>query len=52
MSVNSSLIYQGGMLANALNGSPGEYSRKAETQTNWRGGAQPVEHVVQFDTKR
>ena len=40
------------MLANALNRPPGEYSRKAETQTNWRGGAQPVEHVVQFDTKR
>ena len=33
-------------VANALNGPPGEYGRKAETQRNWRGGAQPVEHVV------
>ena len=32
--------------ANALSEPPGEYDRKVETQTNWRGGAQPVEHVV------
>ncbi len=31
---------------------PGEYGRKAKTQRNWRGGTQPVEHVVQFDTNR
>ena len=37
---------------NPLSRPPGEYSRKAETQRNWRGGTQPVEHVVQFDTKR
>ena len=38
--------------ANALSQSPGEYGRKAETQRNWRGGTQPVEHVVQFETNR
>ena len=26
--------------------------RKVETQMNWRGGTQPVEHVVQFDTNQ
>jgi len=31
---------------NPLSKAPGEYGRKAETQRNWRGGAQPVEHVV------
>ena len=25
---------------------PGEYARKSETQRNWRGPAQTVEHVV------
>ena len=32
--------------ANALSAPPGEYGRKAETQRNWRGPAQAVEHVV------
>ncbi len=31
---------------NPLSRSPGEYGRKVETQRNWRGGTQPVEHVV------
>jgi len=38
--------------ANASSGPPGKYGRKAETQRNWRGPAQPVERVVQFETKR
>jgi hypothetical protein len=38
--------------ANALSIPPGEYGRKAETQRNWRGPAQAVEHVVQFDATR
>ena len=38
--------------ANAISGPPGEYDRKVKTQMNWRGGTQPVEHVVQFDTKQ
>ncbi len=38
--------------ANALSIPPGEYGRKTETQRNWRGPAQAVEHVVQFDAKR
>ncbi|PIY69032.1 hypothetical protein COY90_02655, partial [Candidatus Roizmanbacteria bacterium CG_4_10_14_0_8_um_filter_39_9] len=37
---------------NPLSRPPGEYDRKVKTQRNWRGGTQPVEHVVQFDTKR
>ncbi len=37
---------------NPLSKLPGEYGRKVETQRNWRGGTQPVEHVVQFETKR
>ena len=37
---------------NPLSKPPGEYGRKVETQRNWRGGTQPVEHVVQFDTNR
>ena len=37
---------------NPLSKPPGEYGRKVETQRNWRGGTQPVEHVVQFETKR
>ena len=42
------VLPSGGMReeANALNGPPGKYDRKVETQRNWRGGAQPVEHVV------
>ena len=35
-----------GFLANALSIPPGEYARKSETQRNWRGPAQAVEHVV------
>ena len=31
---------------NPLSKPPGEYGRKVETQRNWRGGTQPVEHVV------
>ena len=31
---------------NPLSRPPGEYGRKVETQRNWRGGTQPVEHVV------
>ncbi len=38
--------------ANALSIPPEEYGRKAETQRNWRGPAQAVEHVVQFDATR
>gem|GEM_PF-271033 len=37
---------------NPLSKPPGEYDRKVKTQRNWRGGTQPVEHVVQFDTNR
>ncbi len=37
---------------NPLSRPPGEYDRKVKTQRNWRGGTQPVEHVVQFDTNR
>ena len=37
---------------NPLSKPPGEYGRKVETQRNWRGGTQPVEHVVQFDTNQ
>ncbi len=37
---------------NPLSRLPGEYGRKVETQRNWRGGTQLVEHVVQFETKR
>ena len=32
--------------ANALSIPPGKYNRKIETQRNWRGPAQAVEHVV------
>ena len=32
--------------ANAWSWPPGEYGRKVETQRNWRGPAQAVEHVV------
>ena len=32
--------------ANALSEPPGEYGRKAETQRNWRGDTQLVDHVV------
>ena len=40
-------IRQGGCdEANALSRPPGNYGRKAKTQRNWRGGTQPVEHVV------
>ena len=39
-------------VGNPLSKPPGEYGRKAETQRNWRGGTQPVEHVVQFETNR
>ena len=35
-----------GVKANALSIPPGEYARKGETQRNWRGPAQAVEHVV------
>ncbi len=42
-------IDPGGVVANALSIPPGEYGRKAKTQRNWRGPAQAVEHVVQFD---
>jgi len=35
-----------GAAANALSIPPGEYGRKVETQRNWRGPAQAVEHVV------
>src|SRR3989442_12268878 len=38
--------------ANAISIPAGEYGRKAETQRNWRGPAQAVEHVVQFDATR
>ncbi len=38
--------------ANALSIPPGKYSRKAKTQRNWRGPAQAVERVVQFDGNR
>jgi len=34
------------IVANALSFPPGEYARKSETQRNWRGPAQAVEHVV------
>src|SRR3989338_7134920 len=37
---------------NPLSKPPGEDGRKVETQRNWRGGTQPVEHVVQFETNR
>jgi hypothetical protein len=32
--------------ANALSVPPGKYARKSETQRNWRGPAQAVEHVL------
>ncbi len=35
-----------GDVANVLNVPPGEYVRKDETQRNWRGPAQAVEHVL------
>jgi hypothetical protein len=35
-----------GIKANALSIPPGEYAHKSETQRNWRGPAQAVEHVV------
>ena len=35
-----------GIVANALSIPPGKYARKSETQRNWRGPAQAVEHVV------
>ena len=41
-----------GAAANAVSIPPGEYGRKTETQRNWRGLAQAVEHVVQFDATR
>jgi hypothetical protein len=31
---------------NPLSMPPGKYGRKAETQRNWRGPAQAVDHVV------
>ncbi len=34
------------VVANALSIPPGKYARKSETQRNWRGPAQAVEHVV------
>ncbi|OGM11357.1 hypothetical protein A2V80_02375 [Candidatus Woesebacteria bacterium RBG_16_39_8b] len=37
---------------NTLSEPPGEYERKLKTQRNWREPAQPVEHVVQFETNR
>jgi hypothetical protein len=40
------------VVSNTLSIPPGEYVRKNETQRNWRGPAQAVEHVVQFDAKR
>ena len=43
---------KGCSVGNPLSKPPGEYGRKVETQRNWRGGTQPVEHVVQFETKR
>ena len=47
------LIYQNRCSeGNPLSKPPGEYGRKVETQRNWRGGTQPVEHVVQFETNR
>jgi hypothetical protein len=39
-------------VGNPLSRPPGEYDRKVKTQRNWRGGTQPVEHVVQFDTNQ
>ena len=42
----------GGAAANAVSAPPGEYGRKPETQRNWRGPAQPVERLVQFDANR
>jgi len=48
-----SRLYVGGCSeGNPLSRPPGEYGRKVETQRNWRGGTQPVEHVVQFETNR
>jgi len=35
-----------GAEVNALSIPPGEYGRKVETQRNWRGPAQAVEHVA------
>jgi hypothetical protein len=43
---------RGGAAANAVSAPPGEYGRKPETQRNWRGPAQPVERLVQFDANR
>ena len=40
---------RGSAEANALSAPPGEYGRKAETQRDWRGPAQPVERRVQSD---
>ena len=34
------------IVANALSIPPGEYARKCETQIDWRGSAQAVDHVV------
>ena len=45
-SVPEILVEYFGTLANALNIPPEEYARKGETQRNWRGLAQAVEHVV------
>ncbi len=44
MSVNIKNFFD--IKANALNTPPGEYGRKIETQRNWRGSTQMVEHVV------
>ena len=44
--LNIACIDPRGVIANALSIPPGEYARKGETQRNWRGPAQAVEHVV------
>ena len=46
------MSFWGRLAANALSAPPGEYGRKPETQRNWRGPAQPVERLVQFDANR
>lgn len=35
-----------GAVGNPVSMPPGKYGRKAETQRNWRGPAQAVDHVV------
>ncbi len=45
--LHSPAFWRGGCgEANALSEPPGEYGRKAETQRNWRGDTQLVDHVV------